>query len=118
MSEGNGSKGCIVAVVWLVLLAILGGAVWFFYTKPKDEQLNQATGSSSQYTHEITIAADLFSGYAVLRSAQMRDHLKSDGIRLTMVDDGADYGARLEALEDGDVQMAVYSIDSLLLAGA
>ena len=108
----------MVAVVWLVLLAILGGAVWFFYTKPRDEQLNQATGSSSQYTHEVTIAADLFSGYAVLRSAQMRDNLKASGIRLTMEDDKADYGARLEALEDGDVQMAVYTIDSLLMAGA
>ena len=118
MSEGGGSKGCMVAVVWLVLLAILGGAVWFFYTKPRDEQLNQATGSSSQYTHEVTIAADLFSGYAVLRSAQMRDNLKASGIRLTMEDDKADYGARLEALEDGDVQMAVYTIDSLLMAGA
>ena len=118
MSEGNGSKGCIVAIVWLVLLAILGGAVWYFYTKPKSEQLNQATGSSSQYTHELSVAADLFSGYAVLRSAQMRDNLKSEGIRLTTVDDGADYGARLEALEDGDVQMAVYTIDSLLMAGA
>jgi len=118
MSEENGSKGCIIAVVWLVLLAILGGAVWFLYTKPKNEQLNQDTGSSSQYTHELSIAADLFSGYAVLRSAQMRDNLKSDGIRLTMVDDGADYGARLEALEDGDVQMAVYTIDSLMMAGA
>jgi hypothetical protein len=118
MSEGGGSKGCMVAVVWLVLLAILGGAVWLFYTKPRDEQLNQATGSSSQYTHEITIAADLFSGYAVLRSEQMRDNLKASGIRLTMEDDKADYGARLEALEDGDVQMAVYTIDSLLMAGA
>ena len=118
MSEGSGSKGCMVAVVWLVLLAILGGAVWIFYTKPRDDQLNQATGSSSQYTHEVTIAADLFSGYAVLRSAQMRDNLKASGIRLTMEDDKADYGARLEALEDGDVQMAVYTIDSLLMAGA
>ena len=118
MSEENGSKGCLIAVVWLVLLAILGGAVWFLYTKPKEEQLNQDTGSSSQYTHELSIAADLFSGYAVLRSAQMRDNLKLEGIRLTMVDDGADYGARLEALEDGDVQMAVYTIDSLLMAGA
>ena len=118
MSEENGSKGCLIAVVWLVLLAILGGAVWFLYTKPKEEQLNQDTGSSSQYTHELSIAADLFSGYAVLRSAQMRDNLKLEGIRLTMVDDGADYGARLEALEDGDIQMAVYTIDSLLMAGA
>ena len=118
MSEGGGSKGCMVAVDWLDLLAILGGAVWFFYTKPRDEQLNQATGSSSQYTHEVTIAADLFSGYAVLRSAQMRDNLKASGIRLTMEDDKADYGARLEALEDGDVQMAVYTIASLLMAGA
>ncbi len=118
MSEGNGSKGCIIAVVWLFLLAILGGAVWFFYTKPKDDQLNQVTGSSSQYKHEVTIAADLFSGYAVLRSSQMRDNLKPKGIRLTVVDDGADYAARLEALEDGEVQMAVYTIDSLLMAGA
>ncbi|HJN89257.1 MAG TPA: hypothetical protein QGG93_02905, partial [Verrucomicrobiota bacterium] len=101
MSEGNGSKGCIIAVVWLFLLAILGGAVWFFYTKPKGDQLNQVTGSSSQYKHEITISADLFSGYAVLRSSQIRDNLKPKGIRLTVVDDGADYAARLEALEDG-----------------
>ena len=118
MSEGSGSKGCIIAVVWLVILAVIAVAVWFFYTKPKDEQLEEATGSSSQYTHEVTIAADLFSGYAVLRSAQMRDNLKASGIRLTMEDDKADYGARLEALEDGDVQMAVYTIDSLLMAGA
>ena len=76
MSEGNGSKGCIVAIVWLVLMAILGGAVWYFYTKPKSEQLNQATGSSSQYTHELSVAADLFSGYAVRRAAQMREKLK------------------------------------------
>ncbi|GIT05423.1 MAG: hypothetical protein CM1200mP29_08340 [Verrucomicrobiota bacterium] len=46
----------------------------------------------------------------------MRENLKLEGIRLTMVDDGADYGARLEALGEGDVQMAVYTIDSLLRA--
>ncbi|MBO61482.1 MAG: hypothetical protein CMO63_05880 [Verrucomicrobiales bacterium] len=118
MSEGNSSKGCIVAVVWLVLLVILGGAVWFFYTKPKEEQLQSDTGSDSRYTHEVRIQADLFSGYAVLRSEEMKKNLRLDQIRLTMVEDEADYDARLSALEDGDVEMAVFTIDSLLMAGA
>ena len=35
-----------------------------------------------------------------------------------MVEDEADYDARLSALEDGDVEMAVFTIDSLIMAGA
>ena len=125
MSEGKSSKGCIVAVVWLVILVILGVAVWVFYTKPKEEQrlraeeqLQSDTGSDSRYTHEVRIQADLFSGYAVLRSEEMKKNLRLDQIRLTMVEDEADYDARLAALEAGEVEMAVFTIDSLLMAGA
>ena len=117
-AEGKGFKGCIVVVIWLVILAIIAVAVRYFYTDPKEEKLQSDTGSNSSYSHEVKIQADLFSGYSVLRSEEMKKNLRYDGIRLTMVADEADYSARLEALEDGDVQMAVFTIDSLLVAGA
>ena len=118
MAEGKGFKGCIVAVVWLVILAVLAITVRFFWTEPQNEKLQSDTGSNSSYSHEVKIQADLFSGYSVLRSDEIKKNLRYDGIRLTMVKDEADYDSRLEALEDGDVDMAVFTIDSLLVAGA
>ena len=118
MAEGKGFKGCIVAVVWLVILAIVAVTVRYFWTEPQKEKLQSDTGSNSSYSHEVKIQADLFSGYSVLRSEEMKKNLRYEGVRLTVVKDEADYDARLEALEDGDVQMGVFTIDSLLLAGA
>ena len=118
MEEGKGFKGCIVAVVWLVILAIVAVTVRFFWTEPQKEKLQSDTGSSSSYSHEVKIQADLFSGYSVLRSEEMKKNLRYDGVRLTVVKDEADYDARLEALEDGDVEMGVFTIDSLLVAGS
>ena len=118
MAEGKGFKGCIVAVVWLVILAVLAITVRFFWTEPQNEKLQSDTGSDSSYSHEVKIQADLFSGYSVLRSDEIKKNLRYDGIRLTMVKDEADYDSRLEALEAGDVDMAVFTIDSLLVAGA
>ena len=102
MSEGKSSKGCIVAVVWLVILVIAAVAYRFLVTDPNEEQLQSDTGSDSRYTHEVKIQADLFSGYAVMRSEEMKKNLRYDQIRLTMVEDEADYDARLAALEAGD----------------
>jgi outer membrane protein OmpA-like peptidoglycan-associated protein/ABC-type taurine transport system substrate-binding protein len=48
----------------------------------------------------------------------MRDLLKQKGIRWTVQDDGADYDARIKALERGSIQMAVFTIDSFIAAGA
>ena len=118
MAEGKGFKGCIVAVVWLIILAVVAITVRFFWTEPQNEKLQSDTGSNSSYSHEVKIQADLFSGYSVLRSDEIKKNLRYDGIRLTMVKDEADYDSRLEALEDGDVDMAVFTIDSLLVAGA
>ena len=118
MAEGKGFKGCIVAVVWLVILAVLAITVRYLWTEPQNEKLQSDTGSNSSYSHEVKIQADLFSGYSVLRSDEIKKNLRYDGIRLTMVKDEADYDSRLEALEDGDVDMAVFTIDSLLVAGA
>ena len=113
------AKGCLVAaVVWCLILAVLGVAYRFLVHPYLQDKLKGATGSASQYKDEIVLAADSFSGYAVLRSEAMRQELKTRQIRLSVQDDKADYAARLKALQDGKIQLAVFTVDSLILAGA
>ncbi len=113
------AKGCLVAaIVWCLILAVLGVAYRFLVHPYLRDRLRGATGSTSQYKDELVLAADSFSGYAVFRSDAMRQELKNRQIRLTIQDDKADYSARIKALEDGKVQLAVFTVDSLVLAGA
>ncbi len=113
------AKGCLVAsVLWCLILLVLAVAYKFLVSPLMTEKLTEETGSSSQYQDEIRLAADSFSGYAVLRSDEVKESLRKDGIKLTVQDDGADYAARLEALRNGDTDMAVFTIDSYLAAGA
>lgn len=121
------SKGKLVAVVfvWLVILAS-GAALWKYVFAPAQEQAEQqhdqeviaSTSSASRYDHEIAFHLDSFSGYALLRSESFRRQLAGSKINLRLVDDGADYDARLKALQTGEAQLAVFTIDALLKATA
>jgi outer membrane protein OmpA-like peptidoglycan-associated protein len=132
----SGSKIVLAALVWLVLLAIGVGA-WKFLLRPQqlaqqaaeqaDQERQQAeqeqrivkeTEGTSRYKHNIACGVDAFSGYAVLRSAELTNELAGKGIRLTMEDDGADYAKRLAALEAGQLQFAAFPIDALIKACA
>ncbi len=118
MSEKQ-AKGCLIAAsIWCVILVVLAVAYKFLVHPFFAEKLTEDTGSASQYQSELRLAADSFSGYAILRSAAMREALKDDGIKLTVQDDQADYDARMQALKDGDVDLAVFTVDSYLTAGA
>ena len=44
--------------------------------------------------------------------------LAQHGIRLNLHDDGADYAARIRALQSGDAQLAVFTIDALIKTSA
>jgi ABC-type nitrate/sulfonate/bicarbonate transport system substrate-binding protein/outer membrane protein OmpA-like peptidoglycan-associated protein len=118
MNEGR-SKGCLVAaVIWCIILVLLGVAYKFWVHPYFSKKLNQATGSSSHYRDELVVAADSFSGYCVLRSEAFKQELRNRQIKLAVEDDKADYAARLDALRAGKVQLAVFTIDSLITAGA
>ncbi len=108
-------KGRLVAAsIWITVI-IVGAVVTKFVIFPaQKDKLTADTGSSSQYQHEIKIAHDSFSGYAILRSDLMRSYMKAEGIKLSFHDDAADYEARIKSLRDGDVQMAVFTVDSLI----
>ncbi|MCL4178759.1 MAG: OmpA family protein [Verrucomicrobia bacterium] len=118
MSERR-AKGCLIAaVVWCVILASLGVAYKFWVHPQLSQRLKEATSSASGYQDELVLAADSFSGYCILRSETFKQELRDRGIRLNVEDDQADYAARLEALRTGRVQLAAFTIDSLITAGA
>lgn len=118
MSERR-AKGCLLAaVVWCVILVLLAVAYKFLIHPHFSGKLKQETSSASQYRQEIVVAADSFSGYAILRSDLVKQELKAKQIKLTIRDDKADYDARLQALKSGQAQLAVFTIDTLIMAGA
>ena len=132
------SKGKLLAVciVWLLIFAA-GVAVWKIVFAPavevsqaerereEAERIRQQReaemrrgGSDSRYRMEVKIALDGFSGYAALRSPEFAAELQSQGIKLGLVDDGADYPARLASLKRGETDLAVFTIDALVKACA
>ena len=68
MSEKR-AKGCLVAaVIWCFILLVLAIAYKFLVHPYLSNKLEEDTSSTSQYSTEIIIAADSFSGYSILRS--------------------------------------------------
>ncbi len=108
------SKGKLLAVccVWLVILGV-GAVAWKVY-----DAWTRDRGYESVYGNTIKFALDSFSGYAVFRSPEFAEELSKQGIKLELIDDGADYSKRIRALKDRHVQMAVFTVDALIKVGA
>jgi flagellar motor protein MotB len=116
-----------IVVMCVFYLVVLGGAVvayqyWFVphqeeVAEEEAEQQHQEeidkTSSQSRYRHEITFHADAFSGYAGFRSEEFKNECAKYAIKVNMVDDGANYAARLKAIDDGKCDMGVFTVDAL-----
>lgn len=122
-------KLILFALVWLVVLAI-GVSAWKLVIEPmqqtKEQQqaaqeekeiLDSSTGKSI-YKDQLTIAADAFSGYAVLRSESFAALTAQQGIHVKIEDDQANYAERLAGLASGKYAMAAFPIDALIKASA
>ena len=119
------AKILAVCLVWLAV-AGAGALAWRLLVTPANEnaaalaeaerraELEAATRADSRYDATVTIALDSFSGYAVLRSDAFKKELADRGVRLKLVDDGADYRKRLAALADGTAPVAAFTVDALL----
>jgi outer membrane protein OmpA-like peptidoglycan-associated protein len=113
------AKGCVVAaVIWIIILGCLAVAAKFLVLPQLQKEKLKKIAADPRYKSEIVVAADSFSGYAVLRSEAVRNALASRDIRLTVQDDGGDYAARLESLRRKQAQMAVFTVDSFIQSGA
>jgi outer membrane protein OmpA-like peptidoglycan-associated protein len=119
----------IACFVWLFIL-LIGVGVWRYFVAPAREvaqekakqELHQKTilmtGSESRYRTQINYAFDSFSGYCVERSPEFEAELGRKRIKVKLVDDNADYVARLKAIQSGEIQMASFTIDALIKASA
>jgi len=119
------TKIILAAIVWLIVLAV-GVSIWKLVIDPiragskaetakkQAEAAVDATSGTSRFSQEITLGLDSFSGYAVFRAPEFQNQLANRGIKLKLVDDGADYTARAAALEKGTLQFATFPADALI----
>jgi outer membrane protein OmpA-like peptidoglycan-associated protein/ABC-type nitrate/sulfonate/bicarbonate transport system substrate-binding protein len=119
------AKIFLACMVWLVILSIgvMLYRLWYVPTVAKQEEQKQkevldATSGNSNYSQHIKIGLDGFSGYAILRSSDFNQQLRSLGIKAEAVDDGANYDKRLAALAAGELQLAAFPIDAFLKASS
>lgn len=122
-------KIVIGAAVWVVILgicmAVLRGYIFPAQEQAaqeaeiqKKEELLASTSSDSAYKYHISFGIDSFSGYCLFRSGDFNQELRNKEIKVEYIDDGADYVSRLRALKNGDLKMAVFTVDALIKASA
>ncbi|WP_027670984.1 phosphate ABC transporter substrate-binding/OmpA family protein [Rheinheimera baltica] len=105
------------AMVLFLLGAIAIGGYYLF----KEQHLENAFKASSDASgakDRIRIAVDSWVGYYPLCSAELKKRLRELGYVLECVDDGADYPGRMKQLQQGNIDFAVATVDSYIVAGA
>lgn len=107
-------KMLALGLFFAVLIGVGLGAYHFLVSPLLTQELAVQTGSDAQYRVVAKVAHDNFSGYAILRSPEVQQDLKAQGIKLDWKDDGADYAARVEALKSGEVDLAVFTVDGIV----
>ncbi|EDY81661.1 OmpA family protein [Verrucomicrobiia bacterium DG1235] len=87
------------------------------YRGYKIEKERGAASSLTQTKATIRLGIDPYAGYFIFRSKAFRDRLLGEGYGLSLADDGGDYKRRVEALSRGEIDLAVFTVDSFLLNG-
>ena len=98
MDAGKKKRIIIAAASWLIIIGIIG-LVYKFVVEPwlRGDLVKET--STQRYAHTIKVAHDSFPGYAILRSPAVQNLLDRQGIKLTFVDDKADYVGRARDAE-------------------
>ncbi len=73
---------------------------------------------ASRFKGRIKIGLDNFLGYYPIRSKHMQIEMLQDGFQLDFNDDGGDYAQRMKMLESGELDFAVFTVDSYILNAA
>lgn len=125
MDDKKAKRVLLAGLIWVLVIGAAAVAYRFLVVpmqqkeQAKEERERIAgTGSESRFSSSVVIANDAFSGYSVLRSGGLAERMADRGIRLDLRDDGADYRSRIRALQAGEVQAAVFTVDALLSASA
>jgi outer membrane protein OmpA-like peptidoglycan-associated protein/DNA-binding transcriptional LysR family regulator len=78
----------------------------------------RSTSDAAATRGVLRIGVDNWIGYFPLCSPEMRRNLRSRGYTLQCIDDAANYAERFDKLADGELDLAVATVDSWLLNGS
>lgn len=96
---------------------VLGIGAMVGYKLFEDAELISATDSSN-IKHTVNIGVDNWAGYSILCSRETRRlALDRGGVLIRCEDDQANYTQRMEKLDQGELEMAVATVDGYILAG-
>ncbi len=96
------------------LLLLIAGKFLLAYMEDKNQR---STSDASLTKGRVRIAMDSWIGYFPLCSRDMKEQMHRDGWLLECVDDKGDYQGRMAALDKGEYDFAVATVDSYLLNG-
>ncbi len=111
-------SGHLKAVIVLLVLGVAGilGVRWVLPVFQESEQRQTSDARSTKGA--LRIGMDNWVGYFPLCSPRMRRQLRQAGYVLTCENDEADYRARFERLDAGELQFALTTVDAFLLNAA
>lgn len=111
MNDENQNTGLKVALLLLFLFAI-GGVIAFFYKEKVENNLTEQTTNIANTKVTFTANLDAWPGYIPIASKLLQNKLLSQGINLQWSSDKGDYNSRIEALNSGNIDMAVITVDA------
>lgn len=105
-----------VIILLVVGLATIVGAKLVLPLLQESEQ--KETSDARATKGVLTVGMDNWIGYFPLCSPDMVGHMRQAGYVLKCENDDADYPRRFRRLKDGELQLAVTTVDAFLLNGA
>lgn len=110
-------KRSTVGALLLLLLGLVSLGVAYVVAPLLQSRQQVATSDAANAKGGITIGMDSFAGYFPLCSPVMRQLMLADGYKLDCVDDKADTAGRFARLAQKQLDFAVATVDSFVLAG-
>lgn len=107
-------KALHIIIGAVLMIIAIGGMVAYKFI---DNAALTAATDSANIKYTVNIGVDNWAGYSILCSKEMRRLALNDGVLVKCEDDQADYEARMQRLADGNLEMAVATVDGYILAG-
>lgn len=103
------------SAIAILALGIVGIVGFKFAWPVVQERLQLETSDARDTKAKMVIGVDNWIGYFVLCSADLKKRLRADGYLVQCQDDKADYAGRMQRLKDGELQLAVATVDAYVL---
>jgi len=107
-------KGLHIIIGGVLMALFVVGMIAY---KFMDDAALTAATDSANVKHTVNIGVDNWAGYSILCSKETRRLALNDGVLIKCEDDQADYPLRMQRLLDGELEMAVATVDGYVLAG-